>query len=138
MVETAIVVLLALTVLFAIMEFGRALFTYHAISNAARLGTRYAIVHGANCIPNGCTASLGTIQQYLRDSTPGIKPSQLRVTTATWTGTALDPSKSCGSGANENQGCTVTITVQYQFSYILPYFGNGFNISSTSQMVVAN
>jgi Flp pilus assembly protein TadG len=138
MIEMTLVLLLVMSMLIGIMEFGRALFTYHAVSNAARLATRYAIVHGANCLGSGCTANQGNIQTYVRSSTPGLVSNNLNVLEPTWTGAALDPSKSCGSGANENTGCTVTITVQYPFNFILPYLGPGFTISSTSQMVVAN
>jgi Flp pilus assembly protein TadG len=138
MVETMLVMLLSLTVIIGIVEFGRALFTYHAVANAARLATRYAIVHGANCIPSGCTANESSIQTYVRDSTPGVVRNKLSVLQPSWTGTALDPNKSCGAGANENRGCTVIITVQYPFTFMLPYIGPNFTMSSTSQMVIAN
>jgi Flp pilus assembly protein TadG len=138
MVETVLVLMLALTVIFGIMEFGRAIFTYHAISNAARLGSRYAIVHGANCIPSGCTATQASVQTFVRNSTPGVTPSNMTVTPV-WSGTDLNGG-ACSSSA-ENPGCTVTVTVTYPFTYILKYFGFGgraFTISSSSQMVVAN
>lgn len=138
MVETAIVMLLALTLIFGITEFGRALFAYHAISNAARLGTRYAIVHGANCIPAGCTATKSSIQTFLRNVSPGLNSNSLTVDSVTWNGTALDSSKTCGSGANENMGCTVTVVVKYPFTFIVPFVGNSLDITSTSQMVVSN
>jgi Flp pilus assembly protein TadG len=137
MVETAIVILLALTLIFGIVEFGRAIFAYHAVSNIARMATRYAIVHGANCIPGGCTASPGSVQQFARSQAVGLKQNRLTTPTVTWTGTALDGS-ACGDGANEKPGCTVTITVQYPFDFVLPYLGPQLNMSSTSQMVVAN
>jgi Flp pilus assembly protein TadG len=137
MVETSIVMLLALTVIFGIMDFGRALFAYHAVSNGARIGTRYAIVHGANCIPSGCTASQSTIQTYVRNSTPGLNLSNLTVT-ATWGGTALDTSQSCGTAANENPGCTVTVTVSYPFTFVFSSIGPTLTMSSTSKMVVSN
>jgi Flp pilus assembly protein TadG len=137
MVETMLVLMLALLLIFGIMEFGRALFTYHAISNAARLGTRYAIVHGANCIPGGCTATQASVRTYVRDSTPGITKNSMTVTTS-WTGTPLDSGQTCGEAANENRGCTVTVTVQYPFRFIVPYFGTGFTFTSSSQMVVSN
>jgi Flp pilus assembly protein TadG len=137
MVETCIVALLALMVIFGITEFGRALFTYHAVSNGARLGSRYAIVHGANCTSAGCPATTDTIKTYVQNSTPGLNQSSLSAT-ATWTGTALDGS-TCASGSSEKPGCTVTITVQYPYDFVLPsIFGSRITMSSTSQMVVSN
>lgn len=138
MVETMLVMLLSLSVILGIVEFGRAIFTYHAVSNAARLATRYAIVHGANCIPNGCTATQNSIQTFVRDATPGVVRNRLNVLTPTWNGTALNPNQSCGPGANENRGCTVIITVQYPFRFVVPFIGPNFTMSSTSEMVIAN
>ena len=49
-VETAIVLNLFLVLLLGIMDFGRALYTYHLVDNAARIGARFAIVHGSDCV----------------------------------------------------------------------------------------
>jgi Flp pilus assembly protein TadG len=136
MVEMVIVVMLFLTVIFGITEFGRALFTYHAISNAARIATRYAIVHGGNCKTAGCPATSDSIQTYVQNSTPGVDKNSLTAT-ASWSGTALDGSTSCAT--SEKPGCTVSVTVTYPFSYILPFLALGsISMSSTSQMVVSN
>lgn len=43
LVETAVVLLLFFTLVFAIIEFGRAYNEYHAITNAAREGARYSV-----------------------------------------------------------------------------------------------
>jgi Flp pilus assembly protein TadG len=136
MVETTLVLLLAMSVVLGIMEFGRAIFTFHAVSNIARLATRYAIVHGGNCIPSGCTTSPGNIQQYARSQAVGLTQNRLTTPTVTWTGTGLDGT-TCSAG-NQARGCLVTVTVQYPFTFILPYYGPGFTMSSTSQMVVSN
>lgn len=45
LVEFAIGATIFLTVMFAIVEFGRALYVHNALSDAARRGARYAIVH---------------------------------------------------------------------------------------------
>jgi len=42
LVETAVVILLFFTLVFAVIEFGRAYNMYHAITNAARAGARYS------------------------------------------------------------------------------------------------
>ena len=45
--EFAIAATVFLTVLFAIVEFGRALWVHNALSDAARRGARYAVLHKA-------------------------------------------------------------------------------------------
>ena len=134
-VEMSIVMLLALMLIFGAVEFSRALYTYHAISNAARLGTRYAIVHGASCKPSGCTASSDSIQTYVRSETLAVNASSLTASAA-WTGTDLN-GNTCSS-TSEGRGCTVTVTVTYPFNFILPLIGGTLSMSSVSKMVVSN
>jgi hypothetical protein len=50
LLEFAIAATVFLTVLFAIVEFGRALWVHNALSDAARRGARYAVVHKATDI----------------------------------------------------------------------------------------
>jgi Flp pilus assembly protein TadG len=47
LMEFAIAATVFLTVLFAIVEFGRALWVHNALSDAARRGARYAVLHKA-------------------------------------------------------------------------------------------
>jgi Flp pilus assembly protein TadG len=46
MVEFVLVALELFVVVFACLEFGRAILVYTSVANAARVGLRYAIVHG--------------------------------------------------------------------------------------------
>src|SRR5436190_2795357 len=48
LVEFAIAATVFLTSMFAVIEFGRALWVHNALSDAARRGARYATVHSAN------------------------------------------------------------------------------------------
>src|SRR6266508_1562796 len=50
LLEFAIAATVFLTVLFAIVEFGRALWVHNALSDAARRGARYAVLHKATDI----------------------------------------------------------------------------------------
>jgi len=50
LVETAVVILLFFTLVFAVIEFGRAYNIYHAITNAAREGARYAVAPCASTV----------------------------------------------------------------------------------------
>jgi hypothetical protein len=47
LLEFAIAATVFLTVLFAVVEFGRALWVHNALSDAARRGARYAVMHKA-------------------------------------------------------------------------------------------
>ena len=47
LVEFSIAALVFLTVMFAVIEFGRALWVHNALADAARRGARYAVVHSA-------------------------------------------------------------------------------------------
>ena len=50
LLEFAIAATVFLTVLFAVVEFGRALWVHNALSDAARRGARYAVLHNATDI----------------------------------------------------------------------------------------
>jgi Flp pilus assembly protein TadG len=53
LVEFALASVIVLTVLFGIIDMGRALYAYDWVSDAARRGTRYAMVRGTG----SCTGS---------------------------------------------------------------------------------
>ncbi|MEA2787107.1 MAG: hypothetical protein QOF71_3211 [Candidatus Eremiobacteraeota bacterium] len=131
LVEFAIASTIALTMIFGIVDFGRALYTYHLVSNAARAGSRYAIVRGAACSVTGCPATSDQIQTYVRGLAPGIDPASLTVATA-WPGAAT-----CYGVAN-GQGCPVTVTVTYPFKFIVPLLPHfTMSMSSASTMVIS-
>lgn len=48
LVEYAIAATVFLTSMFGVIEFGRALWTHNALSDAARRGARYAVLHSAD------------------------------------------------------------------------------------------
>ena len=132
--EFAIVSTAAIILILGIIEFGSALYTYHLVSNGARLGTRYAIVRGSSCTATGCPATSATIQAYVRAQAPGIDPNAMSVTT-TW------PSNvGCSSvaAAYNGPGCIVSVQVQYPFQLVIPLMPSlALQMTSTSQMVIA-
>src|SRR5690349_12377184 len=77
-VEIAIALTLLLTVIFGIMAFGWALFAYDSVSNGAREGARWAIVHGSQ---SSSPATSATVLSAVKQKTPGLNPSNLTVTT---------------------------------------------------------
>lgn len=48
LVEFSIAAMVFLTVMFAVIEFGRALWVHNALADAARRGARYAVLHSAD------------------------------------------------------------------------------------------
>jgi Flp pilus assembly protein TadG len=122
-----------------IMQIGWALYTYHFVSEAAREGTRYAIVRGSSCAAAGslCTeASQANIQSYIQNQGYlGINSNNMTVT-ATWptTGAACTPSVTpCN-----NPGNLVQVTVAYKFTLSIPFVkASTINMASTSEMVIS-
>lgn len=135
MVEFAMVSTVFLMMLFGIIEMGRALYDFHLVSNAARLGSRYAMVRGSDCVKTlaGCSAATAAqIQTYVRSVSPGIPAGSLSVATSWATGTE------CLGSPFQGAGCTVTVTATYSFATVAPILGIGtIPMSSSSTMVIA-
>lgn len=157
--EMAITVILFVVMLFGIVDFGRALYTYHFLSNAAREGSRWASVNGATCGPGGssttcpsCDASCnGTapmnngpaseadVLNYVKSITPpGIDATQVNVTTCGTAAGMKCPDSPSTCTLNE-PGCMVQVTVSYNFPFLIPIVHNGaIAMSSTSETVIAH
>ncbi len=139
LVEMALVMIILLTVLFGLMQISLALYTYHYVSEAAREGTRYAMVRGSSCsaFTAACPASSDDVQSYIYSlGFPGINPSAMAVTTA-WSaypaGGACLPSAGCNNPGNQ-----VKVTVNYQYPLSIPFIpATTIGMSSTSQMVIS-
>jgi Flp pilus assembly protein TadG len=133
LVEQALVLTVLLMVMFGIIDFGRALYTYHFVSNAARDATRWASVRGSKCQPpvTFCGADPGDVHGFVSD-VAGMGLDTTKITTITaWAA----PPSGCPAPAN-SPGCVVQVTVNYTYDF-LPLFGlPGITMSSTSQMVI--
>jgi Flp pilus assembly protein TadG len=138
--EMALSLIVLLTVVFGIMEMSLALYTFHFISEAARDGTRYAIVRGSSCpaVLSGCPAAGSgvDVQTYLRgEGFPGITPSLLTaVTSFPTSGSSCTPS----TNPCDNPGNLVKVVVSYRFPLSIPFIpATTLTMSSTSQMVIS-
>ncbi len=148
-VEMALVCLfLILPMIFGIFAMSMALYTYHYISEAAREGSRYAIVRGSTSCANtpglsNCGATPAQIQTYVQNlGYPGINgPSNMTVTTTWYTKSASPPTtwSFCGATpACRAPGNIVKVNVVYAFPLSIPLYGTRtLNMASTSQMVVS-
>lgn len=141
--ETAIIMTVLLAMMFGIIDFGRALYTYSFVAQLARQGARWAIVRGANCTAysTACPASSGTtdVQPYIQSLNYGaLNTSQINAH-LTWSNSSLN-CPALGAGVPSNKpGCIAQVTVSYPFSFMLPWVPNTtITMSSTSQMIIAN
>jgi Flp pilus assembly protein TadG len=146
-VETAMSLTILLTFMFGVWAVGLALYSYHFVSEAAREGTRYAIVRGSSASPTHalctapgppiCIAQPADIETYVKFlGFPGINPGNMTVTPS-WsaypTGTTCTPSASCN-----NPGNLVTVKVQYSFPRIVPFVpAHTYTMTSQSAMIIA-
>jgi Flp pilus assembly protein TadG len=132
MVESSLVSLVTLLLVFGIMELSELMYAYHAVANGARLGTRWAIVRGAGCLDASCPATQTSITTYIKSQLPLLKTSQVTVS-ATWHNTST-----CRIASQNGTGCTVTVAVTYPFSFDLPWIWNhSISLTSSSTMVIS-
>lgn len=129
-VEFAVAATFFFAMIFGIIDFGRALFTYDLVANAARSGTRWAMVRGSACTVAGCPATAATVQTYVRAAfATGIDETKLTVTT-TWS-TGLG----CYDATFHGPGCIVKVQVKYPFAFI--YNLPPVSMSGSSQVVIS-
>ncbi|HKU74080.1 MAG TPA: TadE/TadG family type IV pilus assembly protein [Pyrinomonadaceae bacterium] len=114
LVEFAIGVTVVLTSMFAVVEFGRALWTHNALADAARRGARYATLHSA-----GDIEQVKNVVVY-GDPAGGSQPLIPNLAT---TNVAVNYSNFA-----LNKG-TVTVSVtNYQFQFVLPLVSTGITM----------
>ena len=153
MVEFALALTVLLTLLFGIIDIGRALYAYNWLYNGARQATRWAMVRGAFCDSHlpGCPpppppivkggADKTAIENYIKDTpqppyTDGLDTSGIDIG-------AVTVNSQCFA-ADKFQGpppCAPTAWVQiqiiYQFQFITPFLNHtAWNMTSSSQRVV--
>ena len=113
LVEFALVAPLFFLLLFAVIDFGRYVYYVQILNNAAREGTRYAIVHGGNdgIDPTGP----GSPDPAGEDVKAVVRNYAIGVIGAT----ALDIQPSWPDGTND-RGQPVRVQVTYQFRSVIP------------------
>jgi Flp pilus assembly protein TadG len=146
LLEFAFTMVIALVLIFGIIDFGRALYSYHFVSNAAREATRFASVRGALCSSSvtPCPAQPADIQAYVMGIIPlGIDSTQVQVNPQ-W----MNPNnlQICGT-SSDYPGCAIQVNVTYNFNFLFPvsfynsapvsYNASSFIMGSTSQMIIS-
>lgn len=135
LLESAVMISLLLLMMFGVVGFGTALYTYHFVSNTAREATRWASVRGHGCI-GGCEASSNDVTAYVQNLSTGIGLDPTKVTTTTTWVAPPNNLAACATQSN-SPGCVVKVQVQYSFQFLFPLLPSGFTMQSTSQMVIS-
>ena len=127
MVEFALIVPVFLALIFATLDTGRAVVTYNLLSNVARDGARYAIIHG---VDSSETCSPGNIVMSSLDavalSSAGPFASDITVT--------LAPSSTPCSSDTYGTYYTVTATNTFHPMTLLVVGGGPISLSASSKM----
>lgn len=111
--EFALVLPVLLLVMMGILDFGRAVFAYNTLSNAARDGARVAIVD--QTVVGGIPA--GAQRAADQATGLGVDPSTDVVVEYKQPGGTVD----C---PNHSLGCTASVAVSHEFTAITPIIGN--------------
>lgn len=122
MVEFSLVFIIFLMLMVGLFELGRAVWIYETVAHAARQGARYAMVNGS-----GGSANDSTLITKVQGQAVGLGSAV--TVTPNWEGGGV-------------VGTFVSVRVSYPY---VPALGGillggtgGFNIASTSRMVVYN
>lgn len=157
LIETALSMLVVIGLVFGVIEFCMAVYSYHYLANAAHEAARYAIVRGSSwgntCDGSGsigsgygssqCTASTSDVAQYVANrGFPGINLTADDVCVEYFFTVPSKTSQTCTTSSGSNianaSGDIVQVTINYPFTFALPGIGNyTYHLASTSQMVIA-
>jgi Flp pilus assembly protein TadG len=144
LVEMALSVSVLLLILIGAFEMCVAFYVYHATSEAARQGSRWAMVRGSASCTNTpslskCDAANTDIQSYVAGlGYLNLTTSDVTVSWLQSNGLQPVTFSSCTPPGCNLPGNEVQVTVTYPFNLSIPFLNSrSLNISSTSSMVVA-
>jgi Flp pilus assembly protein TadG len=125
-VEFALTALIFLTLLVFALDGSRIFWNYLTVTEAARVGARYAIVHGALSTSPAGPGNDTALINHVKSKAAGLDPARMTVT-PTWPG---------GNGV----GRSVTVSVTYPVQPITRLFWSDrtFTLSAQSTMVIQN
>ncbi len=126
--ELALVLPIVLVFILGSIDFAEVMYAYGTVSEAARTGARYAMVHGAMASsPVGPAANDATVESVVRSNALALNPSALTVTSS-W-----------GAGDN-NVTSPVTVTATYTCNFSVgKLVGLGtINVSGSTTMMIAH
>ncbi len=126
--EMAVILPVLLLFVLGIIDFAQIMYAYGAVSEAARVGARYAIVHGAaSSAPVGPTANDATVQAEVQAAALALNTANLTVA-SNW-----------AQGSNE-PNCPVTVTATYSCPLTAGKLigWNSITVSGTTTMIITH
>lgn len=132
LVEFALCAVLMTALLLAVVDFGRMVLLYTTVSNAARVGARYAIVHGSDAgTPSGPANDDSNVITIVNNyaQVAGLNTSSLTVHVYYY-------SKGETTPACNDPGCWVKVTATYPYNPLTTYFPISAQLSSVTEGVV--
>ncbi len=123
LVELAIAITVFLTSMFAVIEFGRALWVHNALADAARRGARYATLN-----PSSSAANVKNVVVY-GDPAGGTQPVVNNLATSNV--------NVAYSGFGLNDGTVSVSITNYQFNFVLPLLVTSISMPSYSTTLTA-
>lgn len=144
LVEMAVCSAALFMMLLGILQVSLLLYAYHFVSDAAREGSRYAIVRGSACSVNTpnqttCNATSAQIQSYVRGL--GYPFASNLSATVTWrqaSASAPTTWASCTASTANAPGNEVQVVVAYAYPLNIPFWNSTtINLSGTSTMVIS-
>lgn len=134
LVEFALVLPIILLLFMAMFDFGRAIFAFNTVSNAARFGARVAIVD------QNLTAGISNAAQAAADQATGLGLDPAPAAGEIQVQYLLpDLSGACPPAWGEWVGCVADVRVQYVFNAATPIIGNiigPITIGSTTKLPI--
>ena len=130
-IEMTICTFLLVMLLIGVVDISRMVLVYTAMSNAARAGARYAIVHGIDRSKGSGVDGVSGPSSY----------SEITTVVKNFAGTGLlDASKVTVTvdypDSSNSPGSHVTVTVGYPFAPLFSYFPLSVTLGSVSQGVI--
>jgi len=124
LVEFAVAALVFLTAVFAVIEFGRLLWTHNALTDAARRGARYAVNRAASDASQVQRMTVyGTTDDAASPLVTGLRPEHVLV--------------EYSSGYNVGEG-RVTVSIQnYDFNFVVPLVGTRIRMPAYTSALTA-
>lgn len=144
LVEFGLAMVLVLTIIFGVIDFGRAVFAYIWVANTARIGARYVMLTGASCLyPNGtsCGATNAQLITYLENNSNGINFTSSNCPISSTQGAVCIQAGCISTNAASQVPCASgikgAVEVQYQFGFICPFLPHQtWTMTSTSARTV--
>jgi Flp pilus assembly protein TadG len=137
LIEMAVTFPALFALFFCFMEMCLAFYSHEIISEIAREGARYAMVHGASCptaATHTCEASNTQVNTWVSGlDTPNIGGGTITVATC------FIPAAggACSTAGSEAVGNTVQVKVTYTFPIKMPFVPtNSISMSSTSEATI--